>query len=141
MISNNNLRLYVIPILMGMVWVLSFAISYFGDLSISKEWSYALKLSSAFNIVLFFDLILMIWDIKLSLKDYFLEKYRFFNLQCVTVPFFILAAPFGFIAFNGGWWLIAYIGILFGAKTSMHYSVIAVDKYKIPIGYGPLEEI
>lgn len=140
-ITNDNLRLYFIPLLMGIVWVISFVISYFGALSLSKEWSFVLKLASAFNIALFFELILMIWDIKLSLKYFYIEKNRLFNLQCVTIPFLILAAPFGIMGFTGGVGLIVYVSVLFLAKTSLHYTVAAVDKYKIPIGHGPLEEI
>ncbi len=141
MMSNDKLRMYVIPVFLGMVWVLSFVISYFSTQNPSEIWGYVLRLSTAFNIVLFFELLLMAWDIKLSLKGYYLERDRLFNLQSLTVPFFILAAPFGFIAFSGGWWLIIYVAVLFSAKTSMHYTVVAVDKFKIPIGYGPLVAI
>lgn len=139
--SNDKLRMYVIPVFMGLVWVLSFVISYFSAQNLSDLWGYVLWLSAAFNVVLFFELLLMAWDIKLSLNGYYLKRDRLFNLQCVTVPFFILAAPFGFIAFSGGWWLIIYVAVLFCAKTTMHYTVVAVDKFKIPIGYGPLVAI
>ncbi len=138
LMSYDNLRMYVIPIFMGLVWVLSFVISYFSSQNLSEIWDYVLRLSAAFNIVLFFELLLMVWDIKLSLNGYYLERDKLFNLQSLTVPFFILAAPFGFIAFSGGWWLIIYVAVLFCAKTTMHYTVVAVDKFKIPIGYGPL---
>ena len=141
MASNDNLRLYVIPFLMGIVWVLSFLISYFSNEDISKEWSFVLKLSSAFNIALLFELLLMIWDIKLSLKNYYLANEKSFKLQSMVVPFCIIAAPFSFLALNGGWALFLYVSILFCAKSGMHHAVVAIDKHKIPAGHGPMEAI
>ena len=135
------LRLYVIPILMGIVWVRSFVFSYFCNISLSKEWSFLLKLAISFNITLLLELVLMLWDIKLAIKDYNIEKNNLFKIQSITVPFFILAAPFGIMAFDGGMVLIPYVLILFGAKSSMHYIVVAIDRHKIPAGLSQLEEI
>lgn len=134
--SDHNLRVWVIPILMGAVWVISFLISDRLSLLGSSVWTFILKLCAAFNIALLFELLLMQWDINLSLKKYILHRDHSFRLQCRTVPFMIAAPQFGILAMEGSFWTILYVSILFCAKTAMHHSVSSVDKLKSPINFS-----
>ena len=127
---------------MGLVWVISFVITLKLDTdSLSTVWSVVLKFASAFNIALLFELLLMYWDICLSLTEYYVEPDHSFKLQCRTVPFMIIAFPFGFMAMGGGYQLLLYVAILFCAKTGLHHTVASIDKFKIPAGYDIPESI
>lgn len=123
---------------MGLVWVGSFLVSFFSDL---QNVSLLFKLFSTFNLILLFELILMFWDMWLSLENYDLHIDHSFKLQCRTVPFMILALPFGVMSVAGGWTLSLYIIILFCSKTGMHHAIVYVDKNKQPIEYGEEEQI
>lgn len=131
-ITTEQLRLWVIPIMMGLVWVGSFFVSFFSEL---QDVSLLFRFISTFNIILFFELLLMYWDMCLSLENFDLHIDHSFKVQCRTVPFMILSLPFGIMSVAGGWLLPLYITILFCAKTGMHHSVIYIDKHKTPIEY------
>ncbi len=131
-LSTEQIRLWVIPILMGLVWVGSFLVSFFANL---QDVSLLFRLFSTFNLILFFELLLMYWDMCLSLENFDFHIDHSFKLQCRTVPFFILALPLGVMSIAGGWRLALYITTLFCAKTGMHHSVIYVDKNKTSIEY------
>lgn len=94
-ISSASLRLWWIPFFMGLVWIASFFVSFFYDYDgLSTLTHLLIRLVSAFNIILFFEILLMFWDIKLSLKGYNLHVDHAFIAQCRTVPFLICGYAF-----------------------------------------------
>ena len=124
-LSTEQLRLWVIPILMGLIWIGSFLVSFFAEF---QDISLLFRLFCTFNLILLFELLLMYWDICLSLENFDLHIDHSFKMQCRTVPFMILALPFGVMSIIGGWPLVIYITTLFCAKTGMHHSVAYIDK-------------
>ena len=117
---------------MGLDWVASFLVSFFVEL---QEISLLFRLFCMFNLILFFELLLMWWDMCLSMENFDLHRNYSFKIQCRTVPFMILALPFGCMSLAGGWLLALYITTLFCAKTGMHHSFIYIDKHKTYIEY------
>lgn len=139
--SSASLRLWWIPFFMGLVWIASFFVSFFYDYDgLSTLTHLLIRLVSAFNIILFFEILLMFWDIKLSLKGYNLHVDHAFIAQCRTVPFLICGYAFAFMAFRYPEFLLLYIAVLFLAKISMHHIVVYVDNHKTS-EYGDPEPI
>ncbi len=81
-IYHDNLRLWIIPFCMGIVWIGSFLVSFFYNYEGNSPITHiVLRLINAFNLILLFDILLMFWDIRLSLKNYDLHEDHSFKAQ------------------------------------------------------------
>lgn len=141
-LTPYTVRLWIIPILMGFVWIASFLVSFFYDYNGMPQWSQIfIRLVSAFNIILFFELLLMYWDIKLSLKYFDLKSDHAFSAQCRTIPFMVFALSLACLTLRFPEWLWLFVLILFCAKVSMHHVVVYIDNNKRPIEYGSPQTI
>lgn len=136
MFSDANKRKIWIPILMGLVWIGSFLVGFFDLKDLSGAMQFIFRLTIALNLMLFFEILLMFWDMKLALRGFELHRDHAFIAQYRTTPFGVLGLSFSCmtLAYPEYWWI--YITDLVVFKVSVHHAVAYVDQNKKDLSYS-----
>lgn len=134
MTSPEYKRSVLLPILQGVVWVSSIGVSVFFDFGGSyPSTSVVRKLLVFVIITIFFEVLLVLFDIKYALKGYVIDKDLAWVLQTRTIPLLICVSCSVVPAFLfAGYISITSLIISCGAfKSGLLHSVSVIDAKKI----------
>lgn len=129
-------RSFLIPVLQGVVWISSIGFSVFFDFGGAfPTLSVVRKLLLFVAISIFFELLLVLLDLKFALNGYVIDRDLAFRLQTFTIPFLICAScsimpAFLFAGFPAVICLIVSCGCL---KAGLLHSVCVVDNKKVEV--------